>query len=116
MFRILFKSVRTGILTEPRPFTSRPPFGFPVINFAKCTACDQCAGACPTGAIQLSAPGPGLRRLSLSYAACIQCRECVAACPEGAVSAAHDFEVVAYTRAQLAHAASFEVDASGRTS
>jgi Ni,Fe-hydrogenase III small subunit/formate hydrogenlyase subunit 6/NADH:ubiquinone oxidoreductase subunit I len=114
MFRIVAKSLRTGILTEPDPFGSRPPFGFPVIDFARCTACDACGRACPTGAIQVSAPAADLRKLSLSYAACIQCRECVAACPEQAVSAGREFEVAAYTRDQLTHTASFGVDRAGR--
>jgi Ni,Fe-hydrogenase III small subunit/formate hydrogenlyase subunit 6/NADH:ubiquinone oxidoreductase subunit I len=114
MFRIVAKSIRTGILTEPRPFSSRPPFGFPVIDFARCTACGQCAAACPSGAIEATAPAPGLSRLSLSYAACIQCRECIAACPEAAVATGHDFEIAAYTREQLAHTGTFDVDASGR--
>jgi Ni,Fe-hydrogenase III small subunit/formate hydrogenlyase subunit 6/NADH:ubiquinone oxidoreductase subunit I len=114
MFRIIFKSVRTGILTEPDPFSSRPPFGFPSIDFTRCTACDECAQACPTGAIQVSAPRPDRRKLSLSYAACIQCRECVTACPEEAVTPARDFDIAAYTRDQLTHAAFFDIDAAGR--
>jgi Ni,Fe-hydrogenase III small subunit/NAD-dependent dihydropyrimidine dehydrogenase PreA subunit len=114
MFRIVAKSLRTGILTEPRPFEARPPFGFPVVDFARCTACDECARACPTGAIEVAAPAAGVRRLSLSYATCIQCRECVAACPEQAVSAGRDFEVAAYTRDQLTRAALFDVDEAGR--
>jgi Ni,Fe-hydrogenase III small subunit/formate hydrogenlyase subunit 6/NADH:ubiquinone oxidoreductase subunit I len=114
MFRILGKSLRTGILTERRPFAGRPPFGFPVIDFAKCTACDECARACPTGAIQVTAPATGRRRVSLSYAACIQCRECVAACPEQAVSAGRDFEISAYTRDQLTHTGTFDVSGDGR--
>ena len=114
MFRIIAKSLRTGILTEPQPFTARPPFGFPVIDFAKCTACDECARACPTGAIQVSTPSPDRRKLSLSYAACIQCRECVAACPEQAVSPGRDFEIAAYSRDQLTHTAAFDIDGAGR--
>ena len=114
MFRIIARSLRTGIMTEPRPFTARPPFGFPVIEFAKCTACGECARACPTGAIQVSTPGPGRLELSLSYAACIQCRECVTACPEQAVAAGRDFEIAAYTREQLTHTARFDIDGAGR--
>ena len=114
MFRILAKSLKTGILTEREPFAARPPFGFPVIDFAKCTACDACAEACPTGAIQASAVGPDRRRVSLAYGACIQCRECVTACPEQAVSAGRDFEIAAYTRDQLTHTALFDLDGSGR--
>jgi Ni,Fe-hydrogenase III small subunit/formate hydrogenlyase subunit 6/NADH:ubiquinone oxidoreductase subunit I len=114
MFRIIAKSLKTGILTEPHPFAARPSFGFPLIDFARCTACAECADACPTGAIQLTAPEAARRRLSLSYAACIQCRECVEACPEEAISAGRDFEVAAYTRDQLTQAAVFDVDGSGR--
>jgi Ni,Fe-hydrogenase III small subunit/ferredoxin len=114
MFRIVAKSIRTGIVTERDPFTARPPFGFPVIDFAKCTACDGCARACPTGAIQVSAVGPDRRKLSLSYGACIQCRECVTACPEQAVSPGHAFEIATYTRDQLTHTAHFDIDGAGR--
>jgi Ni,Fe-hydrogenase III small subunit/formate hydrogenlyase subunit 6/NADH:ubiquinone oxidoreductase subunit I len=114
VFRIVAKSLKVGIITEGQPFAARPPFGFPVIDFARCTACGDCASACPTGAIQLATPSAERRSLSLSYAACIQCRECVAACGEGAVSAGRDHEVAAYTRDQLAHTASFDVDAAGR--
>jgi len=114
MFRLITKSLTTGVLTETQPFEHRPPFGFPVIDFARCTACEECARACPTGAIRAATPEPGRRTLSLSYAACIQCRECVAACPEQAVSAGNQVEVAAYTREQLARTASFDVDAAGR--
>jgi Ni,Fe-hydrogenase III small subunit/formate hydrogenlyase subunit 6/NADH:ubiquinone oxidoreductase subunit I len=114
VFRIIFKSIRTGILTEAQPFSSRPSFGFPTVDFAKCTACDQCALACPTGAIQVSASTPDCRKLSLSYGACIQCRECVTACPEEAVTHGREFEIVGYTRDQLTHTALFDVDAAGR--
>ena len=110
MFSILAKSLTTGILTEAAPFERPVPFGFPVIDFARCTMCDECARACPTGAIQSTAPEPGRRTLALSYAACIQCRECVSACPEQAVSAGTHGEVAAYTREQLQQSASFDVD------
>ena len=92
MFKIIVDSLKTGIITEPRPFDVRPPFGFPVIDFPRCTLCEECARACPTGAIHTAEAGPGQRTLSLSYASCIQCRACVDACPEKAVSAGRDVE------------------------
>jgi Ni,Fe-hydrogenase III small subunit/formate hydrogenlyase subunit 6/NADH:ubiquinone oxidoreductase subunit I len=112
MFRIIVDSLTTGIITEKRPFDVRPPFGFPVIDFTRCTLCEQCARSCPTGAIHTETAAPGARTLALSYAACIQCRECVAACPEQAVSAGRDVEIAAYSREQLEQTASFEVDAA----
>jgi Ni,Fe-hydrogenase III small subunit/formate hydrogenlyase subunit 6/NADH:ubiquinone oxidoreductase subunit I len=111
MFRIIVDSLRAGILTEDRPFDLRPPFGFPVIDYTRCTLCEECARSCPTGAIRTATTGPGQRTLSLSYASCIQCRACVDACGEQAVSAGHDVEVAAFTRQQLEQTATFAVDA-----
>lgn len=110
MFSIIAKSLKTGVVTDADPFSLRPSFGFPVIDFERCTMCDQCARVCPTGAIQTGSAGPGTRTLTLSYAACIQCRECVAGCPDRAVSAGRDAEVAVYTREQLARTASFDLD------
>lgn len=117
MFRILSKSLKTGIVTKKDAFTARPPFGFPVIDFKACTACDECIGVCPTAALQASRPAPDRKTLSISYALCIQCRECVEACPERAIHGGRELEVAAYSREQLTQRASFEVDgATGRAS
>lgn len=114
MLGILTKSLRTGTLTEAGPFGGQASFGFPVMDFTRCVACDVCARACPTGAIQAEAVTPVLAHVlthvSLSYAACIQCRACVTACPEQAISVSPDIEVAAYSRDQLARTASFDVD------
>ena len=122
MFRILARSARTGIATDPEPLAPRLHRGFPIIDFQRCTACGDCARACPTGAIQVAAPdparpGPPLRTiaLSLAYGQCISCKECLTACPEGAVTAGGGFDLVAYSREQLTRRASFDVDpSSGR--
>src|SRR5450759_4379804 len=110
MYRIILKSLQSGVLTEKNPFGGHASFGFPVIDFSRCTACDECARACPTGAIQTATPSPDRKTVSLSYAACIQCRACVTACPEQAVSVSTDVEIAAYTRQQLARTASFDLD------
>ncbi|MGB4782983.1 NADH-quinone oxidoreductase subunit NuoB [Candidatus Methylomirabilis sp.] len=110
MLRIIAKSLKTGVLTEAHPFDTQPSFGFPVIDFSRCVACDECARSCPTGAIQTAAPEPGRKTVTLSYAACIQCRECVGRCPKQAIGVSHDVEVAVYTREQLARTASFDVD------
>ena len=110
MFGILINSLKTGVITEPEGLGVPASFGFPVIDFNRCTACDECARACPSGAIQSTTAGAGRKTVTLSYAACIQCRACVTRCPEQAVSVSHHIEVAAYTRQQLAHSASFDID------
>jgi Ni,Fe-hydrogenase III small subunit/Pyruvate/2-oxoacid:ferredoxin oxidoreductase delta subunit len=112
MFRIILKSLQTGVLTETNPFGGHASFGFPVVDFSRCTACDECARSCPTGAIHTATPAAGRKTLSLSYASCIQCRACVTACPEQAVSASNEIEIAAYSRQQLERTASFDVDPS----
>ena len=52
MLGIIIESLKTGVITEPDPLGMPASFGFPVIDFSRCTACDECARACPTGAIQ----------------------------------------------------------------
>jgi Ni,Fe-hydrogenase III small subunit/formate hydrogenlyase subunit 6/NADH:ubiquinone oxidoreductase subunit I len=109
VFRILSKSIKTGIVTTKDPFSSRPPFGFPVIDFKACTACDDCVRACPTGALQTDR-APERKTLSLFYGACIQCRQCVEVCSNRAIRPGHEFEVAAHSREQLTQRASFDVD------
>ena len=122
MFRILARSVRTGIVTDPRPLAHRHDLRLPVVDFTRCTACGDCAQACPTGALRLDPPAvptsvvataPATTTVSLSYGACIGCRECVAACPEGVIADASGPDLVAYTREQLTVRAAFEAGPVG---
>jgi Ni,Fe-hydrogenase III small subunit/formate hydrogenlyase subunit 6/NADH:ubiquinone oxidoreductase subunit I len=110
VFRILFKSLKTGTVTTKDPFSSRPPFGFPVIDFEACTACEECVAACPTAALRADHPAAGRKTLSLFRALCIQCGECVGACPERAIQPGRQIESAAYSREQLTQRASFDVD------
>jgi Ni,Fe-hydrogenase III small subunit/NAD-dependent dihydropyrimidine dehydrogenase PreA subunit len=110
VFSILVKSLKTGVVTKADPFSARPPFGFPVVEFSRCTACAECVQVCPTGALRADHPTPDRKTLSLSYALCIQCRECVPACPEHAIEPGREFEVAAYSREQLTQRGGFDVD------
>ncbi len=110
MIGLILKSIRTGSLTEANPFGRHAAFGFPVMDFSRCTACGECVRACPTAAIHATQPTPERAIVSLSYAACIQCRACVAACPGQAISVSTEVEVCAHSREQLSQSASFDVD------
>jgi Ni,Fe-hydrogenase III small subunit/formate hydrogenlyase subunit 6/NADH:ubiquinone oxidoreductase subunit I len=110
MLGIINTSLRTGSLTERDPFGARAAFGFPVIDFSRCTACSACVQSCPTGAIQSTRPAPDRSVISLAYGACIQCRACVAECPEQAIAVSSDIEVCAYSRDQLTQSGVFDVD------
>jgi Ni,Fe-hydrogenase III small subunit/formate hydrogenlyase subunit 6/NADH:ubiquinone oxidoreductase subunit I len=112
MLSIITNSLKTGVITEANPFGTQTGFGFPVIDFSRCTACDECARVCPTAAIHASPQADGRKTLSLSYGSCIQCRVCVERCPEQAVAVSHAVEVAAYSRQQLTRAASFVVEPS----
>jgi Ni,Fe-hydrogenase III small subunit/formate hydrogenlyase subunit 6/NADH:ubiquinone oxidoreductase subunit I len=110
MFRILANSLKTGVVTKADPFSSRHPFGFPVIEFQRCTGCAECVEVCPTGALRTDRPAPDREMLTLSYGLCVQCRQCVEACSERAITPAREFEIAAYTREQLTQRGTFDVD------
>ena len=67
MLRIIAKSLKTGVLTEAQPFGAQASFRFPVVDFSRCVACDECARSCPTGAIQTVDSAPGRKTVTLSY-------------------------------------------------
>ena len=56
MISILATSLKTGVLTEANPFGGAGLVRVPGDRLRRCTACDDCARACPTGAIQAAAP------------------------------------------------------------
>ncbi|MBI5902652.1 MAG: DUF362 domain-containing protein [Deltaproteobacteria bacterium] len=51
----------------------------PVVDPSGCTACGECAIACPVDAIDVGAVAV------INEAACIGCGHCIAACPEGTI-------------------------------
>ncbi len=98
MFKILRQSIRTGVVTRPYPDeASAPPVGFrgtPMIDFARCTACGECADACPTDAITLrDLDGKEADKLlTLSYGSCIFCGACEDACPD-AITLSNEYQL-----------------------
>ena len=58
---------------------SAPPIA--VVRTDLCIGCEQCASACPAGAVSLSSEGKAVVEESL----CRGCGACVGVCPVGAV-------------------------------
>jgi Ni,Fe-hydrogenase III small subunit/formate hydrogenlyase subunit 6/NADH:ubiquinone oxidoreductase subunit I len=119
MFKILKQSIETGIVTNSFPaVVADPPDGFrgkPIIDYARCTACDKCAEACPTTAITVESKAPAENNqkiLSLNYGDCIFCGECEAACPE-AIRLTEDFQLATTEKSELVNQVCFKESQPG---
>ena len=110
MFRILARSARTGIVTQREPFGERLRPGLPALDFGRCTACGDCAAACPTAAIEVASFPAGARTVALAYSRCIGCGDCLPACPESAITSGLGFDLAGHTREQLTRRGRFEID------
>ena len=111
MFKTLKQAIGAGVVTNAFPAViADPPNGFrgkPVIDYARCTACDKCAEACPTTAITLDAKtGNDKRILTLNYGDCIFCGECESACPD-AIHLTKEFQLATAKKSDLVIRASF---------
>jgi Ni,Fe-hydrogenase III small subunit/Pyruvate/2-oxoacid:ferredoxin oxidoreductase delta subunit len=121
MLKILKQSIKTGIVTNSFPdVVAEPPDGFrgkPVIDFARCTACNKCAEACPTNAISTDAIGlennATGKTLRLDYGNCIFCGECEAACPD-TVHLTKDFQLASADKSELISQARYKVNQDGK--
>lgn len=118
MLKILQRTITSGIATNAYPaVVADPPDGFrgkPVIDFTKCTACDQCANACPTNALTVSANGgeTDQRTVVLDYGDCIFCGECEAACPD-AVRLTKEFRLAVHEKSKLTTRAVYNLHSDG---
>ncbi|MBI3891161.1 MAG: 4Fe-4S dicluster domain-containing protein, partial [Candidatus Wallbacteria bacterium] len=120
MFGNLWKSLRTGVVTQAYPREpARCPDRFrgrPDLDPERCDGCGDCVQACPTRVIRLEpATQTHPDRLTLDLAGCIFCADCVTACPAGAVRMTQEFELASFDRDTLrleAWLQTFEADAS----
>jgi Ni,Fe-hydrogenase III small subunit/formate hydrogenlyase subunit 6/NADH:ubiquinone oxidoreductase subunit I len=118
MFKILQKTVTTGIATVAYPdvpavvsahFRGRPEF-----DFASWRDARPAADVCPTGAIVVGqALSPANRRVTVDYGLCIFCGQCADASPDGAVQITSDFELATHDRASLILAADYSLNPDG---
>ncbi len=102
MFKILQKSLRTGVVTKPYPSgaagVSGKFRGLPEFDFAAWRDPRPAAEACPTGAIVVEELTES-RAVTVDYGRCIFCGECAAADP--AVLMSRRFETAVTSRKDL---------------
>src|SRR5690349_9953535 len=115
MFKILQKTVATGIATVAYPdvpavvsgnFRGRPEFDFAAWRDAR-----PAAEVCPTGAIIVN--DGGLRRVTVDYGLCVFCGQCADASEDGAVRVTTEFEMATHSRASLTLEAEYTLHPDG---
>ncbi len=116
MFKILKKTVQTGLVTIgypeeparlPERFRGAPRFDFDGWRDAR-----PAAGACPTEAISLL-DTEDTRQVTVDYGLCIYCGQCAEADPTGAVQMTRHFELAAHDRRNLVITAEYYVNSDG---
>ena len=114
MFRILQKTLKTGIVTTNYPveparvserFRGRPSF-----NFEKWKDARPAVEVCPTGAISLFDKGES-RKVTVDYGLCVFCGLCAEASSHQAVHITQEFELATSDRHNLVLTAEYTLNA-----
>ena len=114
MFKILQKTVSTGIVTVNYPakpakiserFRGRPSFDFDKWKDAR-----PAAEVCPTGAISLSEKGDS-QKVTVDYGLCVFCGLCAEATSDQAVRISQEFELATSDRRNLVLTAEYTLNA-----
>lgn len=105
MWRLLFKTLGTGIVTTSYPAQPNVPpanfRGLPVLDPAKCSGHEECVKACPVGALQAVSLETEARSIVLDAGRCFYCGICADACASGAMTMGSAFELAAKQKGDL---------------
>jgi Ni,Fe-hydrogenase III small subunit/formate hydrogenlyase subunit 6/NADH:ubiquinone oxidoreductase subunit I len=116
MFKIIQKTIATGIVTTKYPaepaqiserFRGRPSF-----DFEKWKDARPAAEVCPTGAISACDEGDS-RRVTVDYGLCIFCGLCAEASADQAVRITQEFELASADRRNLILTAEYSLNTDG---
>jgi len=114
MFKIIQKTLRTGIVTRAYPtepaqisehFRGRPHF-----DFEKWTDARPAAEVCPTGAISLR-DSDDSRKVTVDYGLCVFCGLCAEASSDKALRITQEFELATKNRRNLVLTAEYTLNA-----
>ena len=113
MFKIIQKTIATGIVTTKYPgepaqisdrFRGRPSF-----DFEKWKDARPAAEVCPTGAISVCDEGDS-RRVTVDYGLCVFCGLCAEASTDQAVRITQEFELASADRRNLVLTAEYSLN------
>jgi Ni,Fe-hydrogenase III small subunit/formate hydrogenlyase subunit 6/NADH:ubiquinone oxidoreductase subunit I len=114
MFKILQKTISTGIVTVNYPAEpakiSQHFRGHPSFEFEKWKDARPAAEVCPTGAISLSDRGDS-RKVTVDYGLCVFCGLCAEASSDQAVRITQEFELATEDRRNLILTAEYSLNA-----
>lgn len=116
MFKILQKTVSTGIVTvnyptEPASISERFR-GRPSFDFEKWKDARPAVDVCPTGAISFRDKGD-LREVTVDYGLCVFCGLCAEASADQAVQITQEFELATAERRNLVLIAEYALNPDG---
>ncbi len=116
MFKILQKTLRTGIVTASYPKGPAPAGrnfrGRPEFSPDRWVDARPAAEACPTGAIVLSDQEHS-RRVTVDYGRCVFCGQCADVSANGAVRVTPEFELATHDRNSLVFTAEYDLNNDG---
>src|SRR5438094_2364914 len=112
MFKIIQKTIRTGIVTATYPATAASIPGYfrgkPVFDFERWQDARPAAEVCPTGAIS-ALDNEDARTVTVDYGRCVFCGLCAGE----AVRITQEFELATQDRGRLAHTAEYALNRDG---
>jgi Ni,Fe-hydrogenase III small subunit/Pyruvate/2-oxoacid:ferredoxin oxidoreductase delta subunit len=117
MFKILNKTIETGIVTTRYPAApaevSTNCRGAPQFDFVRWRDARAAAEACPTEAISIREANQ-TRQVTVDYGLCIYCGQCADAENSSAIRMSQQFELAARDRRDLVTTAEYTLNAEGR--
>jgi Ni,Fe-hydrogenase III small subunit/formate hydrogenlyase subunit 6/NADH:ubiquinone oxidoreductase subunit I len=116
MFKILNKTVRTGIVTIAYPagpaVVSEGYRGAPHFDFENWRDARPAAEACPTEAISIR-ESDNTRQVTVDYGLCTFCGQCAEANGDGAIQMTRQFELATRERSDLVLTAEYALHSDG---
>jgi len=116
MFKILNKTLRTGIVTIGYPdapaTVSERSRGAPHFDFERWRDARPAAEACPTEAISIR-ESDNTRHVTVDYGLCIFCGQCAETNSDGAIQMTRQFELATRQRHDLVLTAEYRLNSDG---